>query len=406
MKGKIIGLAALALVFSHYLAGQVVRCGTPDQDNLTIEDIIFAKAASSRAGKTTVGIKTIPIAVHVIYANASDDNNIDDAQIQDQINILNADYAGGSGGVDTEIRFCLAGVNRIQSAANASITYGANHQTMKALSQEDPNTYLNIWIVDAISTPTGGNILGYTTFPKGFQMNQQLDGVVIADDYFGSIGTASNNPPYTEGRTATHEIGHWLNLFHVFQNGCDDSWTCEFKGDCCCDTPPQDTAYYKCKTLKNSCHGDNPDERDPIRNYMGYSDDDCMEEFTNCQKGRMQLTLDSLRPSAFFSSGDCPPFKWAGGTAQSGLSEFNVSVFPNPSKETVTLRLNVIGKETPINVDIYDAQGKLVASLATSSVLAVGQHEYRFDTPAPGIYLARVASPWATKTIKLVSITK
>ena len=211
---------------------------------------------------------------------------------------------------------------------------------------------------------------------------------MIADEFFGSTGTESGNSPFDKGRTATHEFGNWLDLFHVFQHGCDDNWNYATHGDCCCDTPPQDTAYYKCKTNKNSCHGDNPDEKDPIRNFMGYSDDKCMQEFTECQKGRMNHALETLRPTAYFTSGDCPHFRFAAIPTQTQPPPFILKAFPNPFSINTALRLVVTNGEIPIEVTILDMQGKSVSTLLDNEIVKIGLHEYTFAPNVPGMYIA------------------
>lgn len=240
-------------------------------------------------------IKVIPVVVHVIHDGGT--NNISDAQIQSQITVLNEDYRrmlgtnGYGTGVDTEIEFCLArkdpqgkctnGIVRIKSPL-------ANHQTyqrsmLKQLSFWDNTRYLNIYVVKNINN--GSGTAGYASFPGG---PPDEDGIVVRHDYFGKTGTAAA----TLGRTTTHEVGHWLGLYHTFNGGCGvDECT---DGDYVCDTPPAANPNFGCPTI-NSCSNDVPNVNDQIQNYMDYSNDNCKNLFTAGQKQRMRASLLSFR---------------------------------------------------------------------------------------------------------------
>lgn len=239
-------------------------------------------------------LKIIPVVVHVIHNGGTE--NISNAQIQSQIDILNEDFrrkAGSHGfgnGVDAEIEFCLAkktpdgkctnGIVRIQSTLT-------NHQTfqrsmLKQLSYWDNTRYLNMYVVKDINS--GSGILGYSSFPGG---PPDEDGIVVRHSYFGKTGTASGGL----GRTTTHEIGHWFGLYHTFQNGCGGADTCN-SGDNICDTPPVTAPNFGCPNI-NSCTNDSyPDQ---VANYLDYTDDACKSIFTLGQKNRMHAVLASLR---------------------------------------------------------------------------------------------------------------
>ena len=178
----------------------------------------------------------IPVVVHVIYNNAS--SNISTSQVESQIRILNEDYRripgtnGFGNGVDTKYEFFLArkdpnglctdGIVRVSSPLSQHST--SQEVQLKNLSHWDPNRYLNMWVVNNIV----GGILGYATFPTSLPGNPSLDGVVMADQFFGDEGT-SGSGTYGFGRTTTHEVGHWLGLFHTFQGGCGGN--CATSGD-------------------------------------------------------------------------------------------------------------------------------------------------------------------------------
>ncbi|QNL22752.1 T9SS type A sorting domain-containing protein [Hyphobacterium sp. CCMP332] len=232
-------------------------------------------------------IVRIPVVFHVIHNGGAE--NIALSQIESQIRILNEDFRripgtnGFGPGVDTKIEFFLAqkdpngnctdGVVRVQSSlTNHTPSQAAQ---LKALSWWDNTRYLNFWVVN-----TMGGVLGYATFPGG---TPALDGIVCADEYVGDEGTSSGTGPYGLGRTATHEIGHWLELFHTFQGGCTG-------GDQCADTPPVDNPNFGCATGHVSCGN-----VDQVENYMDYSDDPCFDRFTADQLGRMNSALTQFR---------------------------------------------------------------------------------------------------------------
>lgn len=238
-------------------------------------------------------VVTIPVVVHVVYRNST--QNVSDAQVQSQIDVLNADFrrlnsdagqvpsAFSGVAADAEINFCLAsqtpsgasfnGINRVSTTRTSS--FGTNDAVKSAstggVAGWDPNKYLNVWVCDI-----GGGILGYATFPG--TATSTTDGVVIDYRYFGTIGTAT--APFDKGRTATHEIGHWLNLRHIWGDA-----TCG--SDFVNDTPTHNTSNYGCPSYPHysTCSG-TPVEM--TMNYMDYTDDACMYMFSEGQKTRMQ----------------------------------------------------------------------------------------------------------------------
>ena len=250
------------------------------------------------------GVVAIPVVVHVLYNTTSE--NISDAQILSQITVLNDDFRRTnsdadetwSQAADSEIEFCMASsdpegnaTNGIVRTATSVSAFGTN-DAMKSSSSGGADAwpagdYLNVWVCDI-----SGGILGYAQFPGGAA---STDGIVIDYQYFGTIGTAS--APFDLGRTATHEVGHWLNLRHIWGDGncnADDFVT---------DTPSSDGANYGCATGHVSCQ-----TTDMVENYMDYSDDACMNLYTAGQKNRMRALFESggYRASLLNSSG-CGP---------------------------------------------------------------------------------------------------
>lgn len=276
-------------------------------------------------------IYTIPIIVHVIHNGESigTGNNISQAQIYSQIEVLNEDFRRQSGtlgfnthpdGADIEIEFCLAqvdeagvelaeaGINRIDrndkgfAAPPYSFFSDYIDDVIKPATVWDANQYLNIWTLSF-----SGGILGYAQFPEsnlgGLENTAQsalTDGVVIDYRYFGRVGELGDF--YDLGRTTTHEVGHWLGLRHIWGDGdCDED-------DFCTDTPAASSSTNGCPSSKSTCG-----TPDMIENYMDYSYDACLNIFTQCQKTRMRTILEnsprraSLLNSIVCSTPDSPP---------------------------------------------------------------------------------------------------
>lgn len=247
-------------------------------------------------------IRYIPVVFHIIHKNGFE--NISQAQIMDQIRILNEDFRkkpGTNGGkstnalaADMEIEFRLAqydpwgnksdGINRIY---NPNFTDNANNG-VKGLAYWDSEKYLNIWVVNTIAAIGGvsGTVLGYAQFPWDRQSKPTTDGIVIRADQVGTVGTGRQDQA---GRTLTHEVGHWIGLYHTFQGGCFG------QGDGVADTPPVAAASSGCNKGQNSCSSDVPNLPDQIENYMDYSDGTCMELFTTGQKSRVHSILNQYR---------------------------------------------------------------------------------------------------------------
>ncbi|TXD83891.1 T9SS type A sorting domain-containing protein [Subsaximicrobium wynnwilliamsii] len=234
---------------------------------------------------------TIPVVVHVLYRNSTE--NISVAQIQSQLDVLNEDFRRTntdadnvwSQAADAQIEFCLVSVDPNGNATNG-ITRKSTNRRNWGLNDEmksaatggvDPwNTseYLNMWIVPQMLRPTGETILGYAQFPGG---DAATDGCVMSYNYFGNTGAVS--APFDGGRTTTHEIGHYFNLRHIWgDSNCGN--------DLVNDTPTAATANYGCATGNFSCGS-----TDMVQNYMDYSDDSCMNLFTSGQKNRMRAVL-------------------------------------------------------------------------------------------------------------------
>jgi len=246
-------------------------------------------------------VVTIPVVFHVVYRTSTE--NISAAQLQTQLDVLNEDFRRlnadqtnlWSQAADAEVEFCLAtvdpsgnstsGITRTSTNTNGFGTNDAVKFNSSGGKDAWPSgDYLNFWVCNI-----GGGILGYAQFPGG---DPATDGVVNDYRYTGTIGTAQS--PFDLGRTATHEVGHWLNLRHIWGDGnCNAD-------DFVSDTPTSDAPNYGCATGHVSCNS-----TDMVQNYMDYSDDACMNLFTQGQKSRMQALFSTggARASLLSSNG-------------------------------------------------------------------------------------------------------
>jgi hypothetical protein len=259
-----------------------------------IEDFTESFAKRGENMRLVNGVYEIPVVVNVLYKTAAE--NISDAQIQSQIDVLNKDFSAtnadyglvpstftGVRSGNTSIKFVLSKIVRKATTKTSWSTNDAMKKSAAGIVPTSPTNTLNLWCCNL-----GGGILGYAQFPGGAAAT---DGVVIDNNAFGSTGTVT--APYNKGRTATHEVGHWLNLRHIWGDA-----TCG--NDQVSDTPLHNTANYGCPAAghKSTCTG-TPVEM--TMNYMDYTDDACMYMFTVGQKTRMLATFASNGPRKGFA---------------------------------------------------------------------------------------------------------
>lgn len=216
----------------------------------------------------------VPLWVHVIKDGAL---GAPDSAVTRQVETLNAAYGGKFGGVDTGVRFDLQGITHTENAAWFRDPLG-NEKAMKAKLRVGGPETLNLFIAQL-----GELVLGYATYPHWYRGQPGLDGVVI--DWRSLPGGSLRN--FNLGFTAVHEIGHWLGLLHTFENGCEPP------GDMVDDTPPEAYATTGCPARKRTCPGSTED--DPIHNFMNYSHDRCMREFTAGQAARIRQIWNVYR---------------------------------------------------------------------------------------------------------------
>ncbi len=329
---------------------------------------------------------TIPVVVHVIYNSAS--QNISDVQIQSQIKILNQDYQRlNADSVNTPsmfqtvaancgFQFVLAKVDPNGYATNGIVrkqtniqAFGINDDIKYSSSGGDDawdkDSYLNIWVGNL-----SGSVLGYSSIIGG---PKEVDGVVVLYTAFGTGGTAT--APYNQGRTTTHEIGHWLNLIHTWGDA-------DCGNDEVADTPPQQAADYGCPSgIIISCN--NAPTGNMYQNYMDFTNDACMNLFTNGQKTRMLALFQpggerfAILSSTVLTATAIPV------PVENAVAD--ISIYPNPSLGNVTVQLsdNIdIGSE----LDIYNLVGQKISS----AIVQRSQFELNISSFSKGVYFIKV----------------
>ncbi|MFT5463260.1 MAG: hypothetical protein ACI8QS_002146, partial [Planctomycetota bacterium] len=294
--------------YRDFIRENSLRCGTPPLDQALADILLSPSDCAYGSTNPTSEYEAsytfeIPVVVHVIQ-NSGGTGFLSAAQVQSQIDILNEDFgaipsSNGSNGFNTMISFKLADTDP-SGNATTGITYstnttwfndGGSYWTTLAW---DTNNYLNIY------TNSASGYLGYVPdLPQGGIVGSSSDRVVCLWSAFGR--NSAGGAPYNQGRTATHELGHYLGLWHTFDGGCAAVSNCYTNGDRICDTNAESGPIFGCPGNPTSCS-----TPDPKTNYMDYSDDLCMEEFTSEQSRRMRCTLEFWRPSLADVGGQDP----------------------------------------------------------------------------------------------------
>ena len=346
-------------------------CGTPeptreqaDQARMAVERYLDELGARQVGGR-------IQVAWHVIHAGPVGDVPL--SQIQDQIEVLNRDYQA------TGYSFVLASVDRTDRKSWFGMMPGTGKEThAKAALAIDPARRLNIY-----SCEPGQGVLGWAYFPQSLPEDHSLHGVVI---HWASLPGGPLNR-YNLGRTATHEVGHYLGLYHTFQNGC------EVPGDEVEDTAYEASPAFGCPTGRNTCPAPGDD---PIENYMDYTDDACMTAFTTGQDARMDAMVPVYRPSlldagearAAIDRPEIEPGSSLPGGPTRGVAFRGAG--PNPFRRETALRFT-LPETGRVELRLYDVAGKLVQTLV-DGVLPAGEHGVmlRAQGMDSGMYFARL----------------
>ncbi len=355
-----------------------------------LESIYDIKYDESVDLKTKKATRTIPVVFHVIHAYG--DENISKAQIEDQLRVVNEDFQRQnadasntrdffkSRAANFNIEFKLAriapdgsyteGITRTYDPVNMIENYeDGSSEAKSTVSAWDRSRYLNIWVVKRIESSRAGTILGYAQLPGG---PASTDGIVMIHDRVGTIGTANSSG---KGRTLTHEIGHWLGLYHPFQGGCSGS-------DGVDDTPPVAEASYGCTASQNpnTCNTDFPNEIDMVENYMDYANGSCMNAFTNGQFARVNGFLASNQYRARNIA--------ASNLVATGVNTNPVSIpkadfwYDDPDKKVICAGQSMKFKDFSYNGDITQRTWKFEGGTpATSSAV---NPEIVYNTP--GVY--------------------
>lgn len=369
-------------------------------------------------------IITIPVVVHVIHngRNVGTLENISDAQVMSQITALNQDfrrmlYTPGYNenpiGADIGIEFCLAqtapdgtattGINRVNFGVAQFTSESVVENQLKPQTIWDPTQYFNIWVVKFGNTGNLGGVLGYAQFPTGSTLlglggspsTANTDGVIIDYRAFGSSSIAPGQyyQTYDKGRTATHEIGHYLGLRHIWgDNGSCTVNTIDSFQDFCPDTPAANAANYDCFQQYNSCSL--APGNDMTENYMDYSNDECMSTFTLDQKARIIAVLqNSPRRSTLTTSTVCSSL----GSENFDLNK-GLGIYPNPANNVINI---AVGSSDilPTSYTIFNTIGQVVA---VKNVSSVSDLQIDINSITTGVYFIKIDRQNASKTFKFI----
>lgn len=391
----------------------------------------MAKERAQTKSNGAQEIYRIPVVVHVVYNSSAE--NIPDSLIVNQIEVLNQAYrrtnpdTGATRAefkpvaADAGIEFYLAnsdpngnwtnGINRVQTAQTSWLSLqsltpdGIKSSAQGGVDAWPTDRYLNIWVgnLSLLGTPF---ILGFAYPPVGapnwpsdqYPTDPNIEGVVVHYEVFGR-----NNPLASgvlsvanQGRTCVHEVGHFLGLRHIWGDGGGLSGTPGCSVDDGIDDTPNaaEASQQDCNLNKNSCTDSPVDFFDMIENYMDYSDESCMNMFTEGQVGIMRSIMETTRndlskPLASTSINEA-------GIIQSGLY-----IYPNPSKEEVNVSYDN-SKATIESVDIYDSFGRLVVSHTNSQDFGNTNFTINTNDLSSGIYFLHFTSEKDKLVRKLV----
>ncbi len=364
--------------------GTIERCGTPEPTPAEMRECRHTLEAG-RAGLVMRG-GTIRLALHVLTCGGYGD--VSDAAVAEQIAELNRTFG------PAELRFELASIERVDNCAWHGMTpeSAVEHDAKQSLAV-DPHHELNVYVVEP-----GLTLLGWSYLPMSAGPSDVLDGVVV---HFRTL-PGGRFQPFDLGRTMVHEVGHYLGLYHTFQNGCDGA------GDEVDDTPAEETPATGCPEGRNTCPSPGDD---PIHNYMDYSDDACTWEFTPGQIERMReiiaayrsellggpiaATVPEGRGRSIGSSAMLrAPLAPTKAFATPSSVEFEGSV-PNPACEKGTIRF-ALPRRGSFTLRLRDSSGRTLRVLAHGRFDA-GAHEVAWSSASlkNGLYTIELATKGA-----------
>lgn len=250
------------------------RCGsdiTDEEADWMDADLELRLAELEEAGELAPPApRTFNVYFHVIHSGST--GKLTAAEVADQISVLNSAYASAG------YTFTLVSTDWTDSSSWFAMGYGSSaERAAKSALRQGGKSDLNLYTANP-----GGGLLGWATFPSSYSSNPTDDGVVL----LYSTLPGGSAAPYNLGDTGTHEVGHWMGLYHTFQGGCSKT------GDSVSDTPPEKSAAFGCPTGRDTCKGGGAD---PISNFMDYTDDSCMDSFTAGQVTRMDSMLAAYR---------------------------------------------------------------------------------------------------------------
>ncbi len=402
-------------------AQQHIRCGTmeyfarqkaadPSLESRikAIEEMTQEYETKTAGMRTSNAVITIPVVFHVLYKTTA--QNISDAKIFDQVNTLNKDYGLWNAdtvnipaafrpvAANTNIQFCLAqqdpggafttGIIRKSTTLNGFDPINNDNIKYTSLGGDDAwdrTNYLNVWVCNFSGAST--QIIGISQFPGGAAAT---DGCVILYGTIGGETYHGTTASYNLGRTLTHEVGHWLNLRHIWG---DDGGACS-GSDYVTDTPNQGAENYGCVNFPHiSCT--NGPNGDMFVNYMDYGDDNCLNMFTAGQGTRMTAALNGPR-IGIKTSTKCEDI--TGISNPSGQIPF--SIYPNPSAGEFVLTTH-LNDQTDVQIRVTNILGEVVLSRTTKN-LSYLVEKIDLSSNPNGIYIVEIRTSNAVSTGRLV----
>ncbi len=395
--------------FTLFLYGNAQRCVTPQYIQSHTANNLIAKRSMTvkSANRDTLPneVITIPVVIHVLYNNST--QNISDAQVISQIVSLNKDFRRHNAdtintpavfksvAADTRIQFCLAKVD-----PKGKYTTGIIHKytteakfladdAMKFSSQGgddgwDASKYLNIWVCNLF-----GRTLGYGVLPGS---PAEKDGIVIQYDVFGTIGNLT--APFNKGRTATHEIGHWLGLNHLWgDKSCGD--------DGIADTPPQEGSNSGCPSFPHMSSCSINPYGDMFMDYMDFTNDACMNMFTKGQAAEMRglFALEGPRNS-FLNSTACDSANAEGGPLPKDSGKLKITLYPNPFNSVINIASTNDNEVVGHLLKLYDVSGKLYLTQIIQSQNTI----LNVSNLTPGLYILKIEGKTGPHVYKLMKI--